>query len=392
MLPREIQTEHWPDRTRYDLPRRPIGKLRWIGLVPIGFGVLFAQMPVRSLLSFAQRLAEGKGGAPELAFAAFLSLFLLAALVPFGLGLFMLAGRTRLVVHDNRIRVTELAGPFRYTRKLRFEDVDRLELRTGFSGEEATRQTAGALARFATLTARLRDGKQRLVLIGYPSDWLEPLAEELTGLMQLKGASVAVRKIEGQASSEAVPVEEKAGPPVGTRIVLTRQVNGLRVEVPPKGFRGNPGSMLGFGLFWCLFIGVFTFLARSAPWPAWLFLLVFWAVGLGMVFGAINFARRRFTIEVESDRVRVEQHGLFGSKSWVWDKSELAAVRADASGMKINNVPVLELQWHLAAGKKVGTLAGRTEAELQWIAAEVRQALNLPANSGMETSRKAGYR
>jgi len=62
MLPREIQTEHWPDRTRYDLPRRPIGKLRWIGLVPIGFSVLFAQMPVRSLLSFAQRLAEGKGG------------------------------------------------------------------------------------------------------------------------------------------------------------------------------------------------------------------------------------------------------------------------------------------------------------------------------------------
>jgi hypothetical protein len=38
--------------------------------------------------------------------------------------------------------------------------------------------------------------------------------------------------------------------------------------------------------------------------------------------------------------------------------------------------------------QKVGTLAGRTEAELQWIAAEVRQALNLPANSGMEAAGK----
>jgi hypothetical protein len=387
MLPREIQTEHWPEQTRYDLPRRPIGHLRWIGLVPIGFAVLFAQMPVRSMISFAQRLAEGKGGAPELVFAAFLSLFVLAALIPFGLGLFILAGRARVVVRNNRMIVTEIAGPFRHSRKLRFEDVDRLELRSGLSREEAPPPQVSSLARFGVLTAQLKDGKQRVVLMGYPSDWLEPLAEELTGLMQLKGAPVAVRKIQEHALREEVPVEEKAGQPPGTNIILTRQVNGLRIEVPPRGFRGNSGSMLGSGLFWCLFMAIFTFLAKSAPWPAWLFLLVFWAVGLGMVFGAINLARRRFTIQVENDRARVEQKGPFGSKSWVWDKSEVAAVRADASGVKINNVPVLELQWHLVNGKKVGTLGGRSEAELQWIAAELRQTLNVPAKSPGEANR-----
>lgn len=388
MLPREIQTEHWPEQTRYDLPRRPLGHLRWIGLVPIGFGVLFAQMPVRSMISFAQRVAEGKGGAPELVFTVFLSLFVLAALIPFGLGLFILAGRARVVVRNNRMIITEIAGPFRHSRKLRFEEVDRLELRSGLSREEGPSSDVGSLGRFAVLTAQLKDGKQRVVLMGYPAEWLEALAEELSGLMQLKGAPVAVRRIEGQALGGEVVVEEKAGPPPGTNILLTRQVNGLRIEVPPKGFRGNSGSLLGLGLFWCLFMVIFSFLARSAPWPAWLFLLVFWAVGLGMVLGAINLARRRFTIQVEDDRARVEQKGPFGLKSWAWDKSELAAVRADASGVKINNVPVLELQWHLVSGQKIGTLGGRSEAELQWVAAELRQTLNVPAKAAGEGNRR----
>jgi hypothetical protein len=47
--------------------------------------------------------------------------------------------------------------------------------------------------------------------------------------------------------------------------------------------------------------------------------------------------------------------------------------------MEVNNRPVIELQIHPAVGKKAGFLAGRDEAELRWMAAQLRRALNVPA-------------
>ncbi|MCX7826807.1 MAG: hypothetical protein N2689_14800, partial [Verrucomicrobiae bacterium] len=48
---------------------------------------------------------------------------------------------------------------------------------------------------------------------------------------------------------------------------------------------------------------------------------------------------------------------------------------AGPSGMEINRVPVLELQIQRKDGRKTGFLAGRSDAELQWLAAVLRYAL-----------------
>ena len=57
--------------------------------------------------------------------------------------------------------------------------------------------------------------------------------------------------------------------------------------------------------------------------------------------------------------------------------ASIAAIRADASGMAVNNVPVIELQVHPQHGKKAGFFAGRDEQELRWMASELRRTLKV---------------
>jgi hypothetical protein len=49
------------------------------------------------------------------------------------------------------------------------------------------------------------------------------------------------------------------------------------------------------------------------------------------------------------------------------------------SGMEVNDKPVMELQIVCKDGKKVGFLSQRNEGELLWIAAVLRQALDVRA-------------
>jgi hypothetical protein len=118
-------------------------------------------------------------------------------------------------------------------------------------------------------------------------------------------------------------------------------------------------------------------------WVFVLFLLAFWAIGLGMVVLAVNLGRRTAEFVADSGRLRAETKGLFGTKQREWSRDEITAIRADRSGIEVNDHPVieLELQIHPRAGKKVGLLAGRNEDELRWMATRLRRALNVPARN-----------
>jgi hypothetical protein len=118
---------------------------------------------------------------------------------------------------------------------------------------------------------------------------------------------------------------------------------------------------------------------EGSIWELVLVVLGFWAIGLGMLAVAINLGQRTATLTVEGGRLRVETIGLFGVKQLEWSRGEVAAIRADASGMEVNHRPVLELQIHPVAGKKVSLLAGRDEVELRWMATRLRQPLSVPA-------------
>jgi hypothetical protein len=146
---------------------------------------------------------------------------------------------------------------------------------------------------------------------------------------------------------------------------------------------------LFFGaLVWCVVLAVITTVillpGTKVEGPLWLIVLVmlgFWAIGLGLLAGAINLGRRTARLTVEGGRLRIETVGLFGAKQQEWSRGEIAAIRADASGMEVNHRPVIELQIHPVTGKKVGLLGGRDVAELRWLATRLRRALDVPART-----------
>ena len=123
------------------------------------------------------------------------------------------------------------------------------------------------------------------------------------------------------------------------------------------------------------------------------FLALFWAIGLGMVFVAVKSGRRRATIRATGDRLSIAYVGVFRAQTREWSRDEIAAVCAGPSGTEINHVPLIELQVYPRAGGKFGLLAGRDAAELQWIAAVLRQALGAapsPTATAADGLRKTG--
>ena len=165
--------------------------------------------------------------------------------------------------------------------------------------------------------------------------------------------------------------------------------DGVLLVVPPAGLRKGSKGLFGFAILWCLIVAVITIAIGSAsaknvrakPFVGWALISVFWLVGLSMLTGAVNMARRRAMLLVENGQLKVAQIGIFGAKRWDWNRENIAAIRADTSGMEINNAPVIELQIRPVNGKKVGFFSGRDQEELRWMASELRRALKVPATT-----------
>ncbi len=250
--------------------------------------------------------------------------------------------------------------------------------------------TTGPLANLGALTAEFEEGKPRLVVLGYPRDWLQALAEDLStrlGASVSTAAAPKVERVDGQANPpQFADVTEK---PATSQVRTEPRPNGLLLVVPPAGLRKGSKGLFAFAIIWCLFMAVFTGLmvfangnkSKGPPWFIWIFVGGFWLIGVSLLAGAINMGRRRAMLLVEDGELRVAQDDLFGAKRRTWCREEIAAIRADASGMAVNHVPIIELQIHPVSGRKAGFFAGRDERELRWMATELRRALQLPAGS-----------
>jgi hypothetical protein len=281
--------------------------------------------------------------------------------------------------------VVELAGPLRWTRRVNAGGARRLEVSFGVRVDDQP-VTRGPWADLGALLLYPESGKPRLLVLAYPRTWLTAMAREL---------SVLLNPVSGTAAAPAIVVEEKPVSargasrieqpvevevqPVGSRVRLEPRPDGLNLTVPPAGVWKGSKGLFFFALLWCGFMTVFTSLAVTtrAPWALLLFATAFWAIGLGLLAGAVNMGRRRALLRLDGAGLRVAQAGLFGAKRWEWPRAEIVEIRAGPSGMEVNEQPVLELQVHPRGGKKVGLLAGRDKAELQWMATHLRRALGL---------------
>ena len=387
-LPHAIRVESVRDDAIYSLPARPLGNLRWIALFLALFGVVFASIPATTLFRILKGLLDGKSAAAEIGFAVFLTPFVLAGLLPLGLGLLVLFGRCRVEWRQRRLATLDCVGPIRWRRRFQKSRILKFTVSSGGAKMNNRPVTTGPLAELGALAAEFEEGKPRLVAIGYPRDWLEALADDLSARVGATASTLAAPAVEvvnlDQSRPETVEVVPK---PPDSQVRVEPRRDGVLLVVPPAGLRRGSKGLFGFGIVWCLIVAAITITIgsvgakniRGNPLVGWTVLGVFWLVGLSMLTGAIHMARRRAMLLVEKGRLSVGQIGIFGAKKWDWNRENIGAIRADASGMEINNVPVIELQIRSVNGKKVGFFAGRDQRELAWMASELRRALKVPA-------------
>jgi hypothetical protein len=178
--------------------------------------------------------------------------------------------------------------------------------------------------------------------------------------------------------------------PADSSVTIERFPDGVTIQIPPAGFwRGNMlfpvaliwnGCMAAFSL--CLLGAIVNPAKNNDPAAFWvlpLILSVFWLVGIGLLLASINMGRRKAALAVTGGSLMVLQTGLFGSKQREWPPGDVEAVRTGPSGMTVNEKPVNELQIFDGGAAKFSLLAGRTDAELECIAAELRGALKVPS-------------
>ena len=381
-LPPEIRVEPLlPEGVRYVFPPRSIGKFRLAGIFPIVFGMFFSGFAI----SWIWGAAQGIGQADPLGwlFALFGVPFVIGGFVPIFIGLCMLSGRSEIQVRRGKLRAIEWAGPLWWTRSRPVHKVSQLLVNTAESVGDAR------ISKFlSAISAEVDSGKSMLMAPGYPQEWLEPVAQDLSeqcgadfsASASGKRPEVAVvdRFVDEDALVSATTVR-----PENTDIRCDEHADGVTIEVPPVGLWKGSKGLFGFAVFWCLFVGVFTgglvFTGAKNDIPLFAFgiLSIFWLVGIGMLLGAINMGRRRSALVVVGDTLMVIRTGIFGSKKGEWNRADLKSVKVGSSGMEVNNRPVMELQIHPTNGDKFGLLSERDNDDLAWIAGVLQKAIRI---------------
>jgi hypothetical protein len=136
---------------------------------------------------------------------AVLAVMVVFVLIPaevFGKGIYILVSRARFVIFRDRVVGTEMVGPVRWWRTVRFAEIAGLEV-IGRRAQEGRRLT-GREVMGAAFRARLKQGKKtrrgrkeqpvKYLLWSYPRDWLEEIAAEVAVRMKAEDESVEVEE------------------------------------------------------------------------------------------------------------------------------------------------------------------------------------------------------
>ena len=360
----DLRVDSAGDEVTYRLPRRPLGKFRLAGLVPIGFSAVW----IGGLAKMFWPIWQGRAAHAQPmndVLPAVVLVVAAAGLAPAIFGLGLMFGRARIQWRQGRLSALDAMGPFFWRRRLPKTAPRRLVV-------------LGVNNNATALLAEFASGPPRLVAAGYPRDWLEAMARDLSariGIAPATGPAAALTG-DGSAPDSIVPKWEK---PPRSPVVVKHNDASTVLEVPPLGLiKGSMGLFL-FACAWCAFLIVFTFVVRTQGHDPGLriFLALFWLVGLGLMTGAVQLGRRRAILTAGPSGLTMIKSGPLGVKRLEYRRSEITGVGVGPSGMKVNERPVPELKIQLATGREPGLLAGHREDELRWMASELQRALGI---------------
>ena len=385
---------------RYVLPKRGGKPVRTAGWVIGGFGAFATAFMVLWMSGPLRAFFESRGG--DRWFSLVFGLFGLGGLVP---GLAMLFGGIgaaagwsycEVEVAGPDIKVIERFGLVRWSWSRRLVDLTGFEVshdrmaRIGPDGKAAAVTVSPGFGGVTTISDKPKPAPLHIAW-GYPNALVQALANEMSERTKLpvmanaededdeEGDVVAAESAEDRRVTEKPPKSD---------IVVQALADGVGLSVPPAGlWRGTKGLFV-FAIFWdliCTVILVAMILAavkagpkgNAPPFPVFVFIGVFIAIGVAIMFAAINMGTRRALMAVTKGVLTIRQIGIYKTREWRFAAGEVAAVRMGRSGMEVNNKPVMELQIVPRDGKKVGVLGQRSDDELLWLAAILRQALNV---------------
>ena len=185
---------------------------------------------------------------------------------------------------------------------------------------------------------------------------------------------------EWRPNSTGIPTAHPDQIPAGTRI--QREGTGTYECIWHIPASGKFGFFLFFGLFWTAITAALSsaFLFSSPtdpqdtqPWFIYPFFTVFWAVGLGMLYAAIQnkYAHHRITVTRDLVTLRREMFGRVKEKSLI--TSQITSV-AQVEFYQQNYQPVYGVEIRGTNGKlRFGTTL--QDAEKAWLVADIKRAV-----------------
>lgn len=373
------------DGVRYVLPNRSLGKGRLFGIVVMAtglFGVGFAAVWISKALSF--------GSGDDQIGRWFSMVFVVAGLAPLlgGLmsmiaGLGLLTGRThtRIEYTNGILRVTERFGIFRWSWKRSADRVRRLVVGPALQSASAS----PGIGPYLVIHVECDGAPPMKMAPGYDRGPLEAIAAALAERLDVTSEFAAAAPVTDEVNSDEDQPQPQVAKPAGSDATLESRDGEMTIRIPPAGlWRGSKGLFF-FSILWNGFMTVFTFALVFADGESvdgdirvvYVVIPLFWLIGLGILAAAVNMGRRRAILDVIGDTLLISRAGPFGSKLTELRGDQIESIQVGTSGMEVNDVPVMELQIHPREGKKVGLLSQRDDDELQWIAYELRNALQI---------------
>jgi hypothetical protein len=396
-LPPEIVVTETDDGVRYRLPRPQIGPGRFAGCFLIPFGCLGAGMGGAFVVLALRVIVDLT---MPVALIACLVLLIPLAILLGGLALiffggWMLAGHQEITLTSRHIRSAWCLGPVRWPGR---RSRALLKQFTVVRGDQAIANH---------LQADCEGSKPLRLALGFPEEWLQPLADDLArkcrALPAEEGDRAAVSVVEESTSPQ--DIRNRPERPVNCRAFLEEQAAGVTVVMPPPGiWQGNNKFIVFWAFGWCVMLLPITVGFGAAAMqgnmrnkhgqpvsPLWsiLYLVPFWLVGISALLVVLYRGRRGATLAVEGDRLVVVQSSLFGMRRREWLCKEIAELRVacDRRSKVVEGEGNPDFPWLIDLrivardGEGVNVITYREgdphKADLEWMATVLRGALRL---------------
>jgi hypothetical protein len=413
---------------KWILPHRDLGRWRhlgWLAFVPGLILLPFVYNIFRFFNGFGlQIFGNPKGNGPAgfadwipiiivipmgLVFLGILWQFL--KIVSIGVGVLSQSTRTEIVLDEKGLASHEVVGWKRFQRRVK--DRETLLSLAVVTGEEwarmrrRSRSDAGATVvplpeHLRYMLIAKRSGADIFVItFGYSAELLGALARDMGQVLRLAPVAVQENGVEFMGQSEAGSEDESdeawsslaAGTiptkPDDSKVSLEKREDGLTIQIPSQGLLKGSKGLFFFAILWTTFSTFMTVIFALAmtgaiagkvdgsPLIAVLVMGLFEVIGIAMLVASIHMGTRTSTIATSYGMLFISTTSIFGKKTRQWEREGIFRIELAPSGMSVNDRPVMQLAVVEKGGKTFGCLTQLNDAEIDWIAYELNQSLEL---------------